>query len=386
MKKLVSCFVLSFCLLGSLFAKTKPLALEPIQFDPIIQKNEYIDVIADPRVEIFGIVCRLAGMQGFTNYYNGEVSYTTQIDSYFNKYKDDKAVTLAKSFIQREIGPDSILSLAYHVKPDFSGTVINFEPYPETLLENWKKIPTKQIYNFIKAVHDFAVKTNYVRFSNLTRGELLSNVGFFSNDFRDFAICEWTNTIFNEKLFDKMVISVNKICPLFLAYDLVIDENNTKTTYTTIYPSCYLSSMTITYLDNYVNQYIDSIWPDVEEKFSIAEKAYLKKVNPDNYKEIIKNMDMKQELVSYIGTFLYLEYLRSPIYLDAVKDKEQNEYVSYESVYGSLEKAYDADWFYKLHDLTNKFINNRDQYPSLESIFPEAKEIINSITIPEEVK
>lgn len=386
MKKLSICIILSFSLFGSLFAKTKPLSLEPIQIEPIIKSNEYIDVIADPRIELIGIICRLAGINGFTNYYTGEVSYTTQIDSYFTKYKDEKAVTLAKSLVQRGIGIDAILSLAYHIKPDFSGTVINFEPYPETLFESWKKISTREIYNFIKAIHDFAIKTNYQRFSNLTRSELLSHVGYFYKDFEDFAICKWVDSFFNNKSFDKIIISVNKICPLYCAYDTVIDENNTKLSYTTVYPSVNLIDMVITYFDNYVYQYVDMLWPEVEEQFTLALKTYYKKTNPEEYKEIIKNLDAKQNLVNYTSIFLFLEYLRSPIYLDALKDKEENQYIHYEAIYGDLEKAYDADWFYKIHEIIGKYANNRDEYPTFESIFPEIKEVINSIEISDEVR
>ena len=87
MKKLLSTTLLATLFFGTLFAAPKkPLNLEPIEIDPIIQSNNDIEVIADPRLEIIGIICRLAGYEGFTNSYSGEATYTTQIDSFFAKY------------------------------------------------------------------------------------------------------------------------------------------------------------------------------------------------------------------------------------------------------------------------------------------------------------
>ena len=388
MKKsiLISVFVCLFLgTFGTLSAAPKkPLVLEPIEIDPIIQSNNDIEVIADPRLEIIGIICRLAGYDGFTNYYTGEATYTTQIDSYFAKYKDEKVVITAKAFKDRGITAHSMISLAYHIKPDFSGTVIDFDPYPVTLMDNWKKIRTKEIYNFIKDVHDFLIKTNYSRLRILNKPTLLSNVGYFLRDFEDFAIPQFTDDFFGKNVFDKKVISVNMICPLLMAYDIVTDRDGKTTSYTTVYSNCYISSMTTTYFTNYIQEYADANWETVKEKFTNIILYYTKKMYPDKYKEYEKQL--KESINSslfaqYFGDFVYLEYLRSPIYENA---KKKEGALTYEYYYGELEKTYSSEWFYQLNNLTAEYVNNRDKYSSLKVFFPKIVDVINSINIDEE--
>ncbi|MBO4857817.1 MAG: DUF4932 domain-containing protein [Treponema sp.] len=388
MKKsiLISAFVCLFLgTFGTLSAAPKkPLVLEPIEIDPIIQSNNDIEVIADPRLEIIGIICRLAGYDGFTNYYTGEATYTTQIDSFFAKYKEEKVVTTAKAFKDRGITAHSMISLAYHIKPDFSGTVIDFDPYPVTLMDNWKKIRTKEIYNFIKDVHDFLIKTNYSRLRILNKPTLLSNVGYFLRDFEDFAIPQFTDDFFGKNVFDKKVISVNMICPLLFAYDIVTDRDGKTTSYTTVYSGCYISNMTITYFTNYLQEYADTNWEAVKDNFTNLILYYSKKMYPDKYKEYEKQL--KESINSslfaqYFCDFVYLEYLRSPIYENA---KKKEGALTYEYYYGELEKTYSSEWFYQLNNLTAEYVNNRDKYSSLKVFFPKIVDVINSINIDEE--
>lgn len=388
MKKsiLISAFVCLFLgTFGTLSAAPKkPLVLEPIEIDPIIQSNNDIEVIADPRLEIIGIICRLAGYDGFTNYYTGEATYTTQIDSFFAKYKDEKVVVTAKAFKDRGITAHSMISLAYHIKPDFSGTVIDFDPYPVTLMDNWKKIRTKEIYNFIKDVHDFLIKTNYSRLRILNKPTLLSNVGYFLRDFEDFAIPQFTDVFFGKNVFDKKVISVNMICPLLFAYDIVTDRDGKTTSYTTVYSGCYISNMTITYFTNYLQEYADTNWEAVKDNFTNLILYYSKKMYPDKYKEYEKQL--KESINSslfaqYFCDFVYLEYLRSPIYENA---KKKEGALTYEYYYGELEKTYSSEWFYQLNNLTAEYVNNRDKYSSLKVFFPKIVDVINSINIDEE--
>ena len=105
---------------------------------------------------------------------------------------------------------------------------------------------------------------------------------------------------------------------------------------------------------------------------------------PDKYKEYEKQL--KESISSglfaqYLGDFVYLEYLRSPIYENA---KKREGYLTYEYFFGELEKTYSAEWFYQVGDLTGEYANNRDKYPSLKVFFPKFVDLINSITFEEE--
>ena len=386
MKKLLTTTLLATLFFGTLFAAPKkPLNLEPIQIDEIVQKNDYIEVISDPRLEVIGIICRLAEYPSFTNYWVGEATYTTQIDSYFKKYKDDKAVSTAKAFKDRGIDAAAMVSLAYHIKPDFSGTVIDFDPYPDTLLENWKKIKTNEIYKFITSVHDFVIKTNYQRLLILNRGDLLAQVGYFYKDAEDYRIEEWTNDFFGKNVFDRKVISVNRICPLFMAYDIVKDRAGKTTAYTTVYPGCGLAQMLMIYLDNFIQEYGDAHWDSVKDNFTALIMDLAKKMYPEDYKKNEK--EIKKSIntglfVSFMCDFICLEYFCSPIFQEVAEKKEMSNV--YESVYASLEKNYSSEWFYKMVELSNEYTDNRNKYPTLKQFFPKYIDCINSISFEQE--
>ena len=390
MKKsiLISVFVCLFLgTVGTLSAATKkkPLSLEPIEIDKIIQSDEYIDVIADPRLEIIGIICRLAGYRVFTNYYVGEATYTTQIDSYFSKYKDDKVVTLAKAYLSRGMNANAMISLAYHIKPDFSGTVVDFSTLPDTLNYTWKKFRTNEIYKFITLVHDFVIKTNYPRLLILTRGELLSSVGHFLNDYRNNAICEWAEEFFGETLFDRQVISINKICPLVTSFDVVYDRDGKSTAYSTIYPNCYFDDLYLSYFSNFTNYYLSSIWDNIKDSAYPIVIDVMKKSGQEDVK-IDKNKDdasIKKGFVIYLSAFVALEFLRSDLYIE--KHKTDESYYTYEAAFGSLEKFITSDWFYKATELMEEYVNS-DEYETFADLLPKIEQLVNSIKIEEDKK
>ena len=140
MKKLISAAIVSRCLIASAFSAPKAPVLKPIDIDVVCEKGEYNDFVVDPRIEIIAIACRLAEMQGFTNVYGSGDELIGQTVTLYEKYKTHKAVNTIKTLIQNGIPNDAMISLAYHIKPDFSGTIIDFSPFPETLHYDWKKI------------------------------------------------------------------------------------------------------------------------------------------------------------------------------------------------------------------------------------------------------
>ena len=142
--------------------------------------------------------------------------------------------------------------------------------------------------------------------------------------------------------------------------------------------------MTITYFTNYLQEYADTNWEAVKDNFTNLILYYSKKMYPDKYKEYEKQL--KESINSslfaqYFCDFVYLEYLRSPIYENA---KKKEGALTYEYYYGELEKTYSSEWFYQLNNLTAEYVNNRDKYSSLKVFFPKIVDVINSINIDEE--
>lgn len=387
MKKLISLVVLTTLVLGTTFAapkKTPALQLEPIEIESIIQTDESgttYEVV--PTFEVIGIICRLAQYNEFLDYYNGDNSYTQRIDSLYSKYKDHKAVKKAIALKNKGISSGAMASLAYYIKPDFSGTIIDFEPLPEGLNPRWQKIKTKEIYDFITLVHDFAKETNYSRIFLLVKPDLLSGVAYFNSDSTKYHISEFAKKFFNNSPNCNTTISVNMISPGYWYDGWTVDSNENTKLYGTIYPSCYFYDYLRTYFSAESLPVANLIWDDVKDNLLKVFMAYTKLIIQDEkkFEKYQKDFIPFSPLVSeYISIFAILEYLKTPEYLDSIKDEDYP--LTYEVAFASLEKELDGGFFYDAIKLFEEYSANRDKYPSLTDFAPKLVEFINSIPVP----
>ena len=386
MKKLLSTIVLFTLILGSTFAAApKSLNLEPIEIETIIQTDEFgttYQVV--PTFEVIGIICRLAQYNEFLGYYNGDDSYTKRIDSFYSKYKDHKAVKKAIALKNKGITSGAMVTLAYYIKPDFSGTIVDFETLPEGFHPNWQKIKTKEIYDFVTLVHDFAKETNYSRIFLLVKPDLLGGVGYFNNDSKKYHIAEFAKKYFNNSQKTNTIISVNMISPCYWYDGWTVDSNGNTNLYGTIYSSCYLFEYLRTYFSAECLPVANLIWDDVKDNLCNVYMAYTKKIISDekHLKEFEKNFSPYSPLVGeYIGLFAILEYLKTPEYLDSIKDEDYP--LTYDAVFASLEKELDGGFVYDAIKLSDEYSANRDKYPSLTDFAPKIVEFVNSIPVPE---
>ena len=79
-----------------------------------------------------------------------------------------------------------------------------------------------------------------------------------------------------------------------------------------------------------------------------------------------------------MSNFVAMEYLRSPIFIEAAEKKEITN--AYEAAFSEGEKTFSAEWYYQLVDLTHEYVNNRDKYPTFQEFFPQIVDLINSIS------
>lgn len=385
MKKVLSAFFVLFLALGTSFAAPKKsIELEPIEIDSIIQTDEYGTLYEIyPPLEVVGIICRLAGYKLFQGYYTGEDSYTTQIDTLYKNKKDHKAVQKAINFASRGIESDAMVTLAYYIKPDFSGTITNLNPLPENLKLKWKKIKPKEIESFVKMVHDFAQDTNYQRIFLLNRATLLSNIGYFNNDYNKYAFIKWSKDFFGETDYKNNVISVNMICPCYFFIDSVSNSDNEKTLYSSIYPGCGFLNAFLCTTSALCLDVSSEIWEDIKDHYRALSCYMIKKQSPDNFKEIEKNYTPTyNEVADFMSFFCFLNYLKDSDYLETIKDEDYP--YTYESLFSGIEKTLDGFFVYDAVKLLDEYSNNRDKYPTFKDFAPKIAEFINSIQWEEE--
>ena len=376
MKKLLSAALFSAILISSLFCAPKSPVMEPIQIQAVEDQGEINKFIVDPRIELVGMVCRLAEIQGFMLNYTGDNAFLSQMDTLFAKYKEHKIVKTAKSLNKKGIDSSAMISLAYHIKPDFSGTIIDFSPFPETLYFAWKKIGTKAIYDFVKQLHDFAVESNFQRIYTLNNGSYIYNVGNMKKDIEKVKIAQWTEEFFNTNDFEKPVITVSAICAGGNYYDFVVGSDGKRLAYFTTYPGTSYINFENCYINFFTQIYATNNWDAVKENYIKYNMDYVKKYNPSAIEEAKKLEITDYDLAILMGTYCYLAFLKQ-------KGPELENHPSFEEIFGALEKKLGDPNILKAAALIDEYSAARDKYPTFNDFAPRLNEFINTIAIEE---
>ena len=142
-------FVISLALIVACLTPASTEAARPV-----------IRVHADPVVELFGIVFRLAEAREFSTSAEGS-AHRAAIDAHFGAFRDHAAVDLARRLRrERGISYDAVISLAHHIH-----NVRNFslaaplDPRPEHLDRRWDAASATA---FINALRSFVNDTGYL--------------------------------------------------------------------------------------------------------------------------------------------------------------------------------------------------------------------------------
>ena len=380
MKKVIAFCFLSFLVLASAFSaakKSKIIQLEPIEFDVVKSHNGHFEYMVDPRVELMAIICRLTGYNVFTGYYNGDNSYLTQVDSFFAKYKDEIVIKSAQGFMERGVSGDAFISLALHIKPDFSGTIDSMKPLPKTLNEKWKKIGSNSINTFVKQVHDFAVKSNFARFYAVNRSDYLGNIVWLDDGFEKKNVGTWAADFFKGIDVGETTIVSSRVLAGWNLFDFAEDLDGKLTSYVSTYPGGYYADMTGAYFSLYLQDYLNENWDTVKDTYTKFLKSFLKKLHPEqDQKEIDKREVTRNDLSIDLSVYVYITYLEDSI----ATAKEDDDYFkpTFDAYYASLEKTV-GDSFLKCMDLLKEYKENRDKYPEIKDFYPRITEYVNSL-------
>ena len=118
-----------------------------------------IKIEVDPRVELIGIIFRLAGNG---EYNQGRIrSYVRDIERQFGDFDDHPAVKLAVRLRSKHrMGCDGPMSLAVHIDSDYRPRKA-FEQWPWGLDGRWKKQETAE---FLELLRQFAAETKFNEF------------------------------------------------------------------------------------------------------------------------------------------------------------------------------------------------------------------------------
>lgn len=385
MKKVVSKLLLSLIAITGVFAapkKSTELNLEPIQIElPSLQGSEFL-YTSDPRIEIVGILGRLAGYEQFSLNYDGENAFLSQIDQIFAKYKNHKLVKKVQQYKKAGITDSAWLNLAYHIKPDFSGTTVPFDPYPAHLNPEWNKFKAKELNDLVTQIHDFVIETNFSRICLLNQSTYLNNIGWLNENVEPFKIHTWGKEFFNDSNVQNVVVNISYLCAGNSYFDYVTDSNNKRAYYITIAPGCTYYDIICCYSFLYTMDYAIENWDAVKENFIKYRKDFAKKYNPNQAKEIDNYEFINVHLALLFSDYLYLSFNK---YFGSIQTEKQiekygNYAENYDSIYQYLLKNVGPDAVSAI-DLLNYYLENREKYPTFKSFAPKLNEYINSLKV-----
>jgi len=371
MKKIILSVILVAGLCASIFGAAKKPQMESINTEIYSHENQFIEYTNLPQYEMLAIACRIAGIPGFTENYNGGYAYLGQIDSMADKYKDNKLVKLIKAANKKGVSCEGFVSLAYHIKPDFSSTTCDLDPKPNTLLYEWQKVSGKEIYAIVSALHDFAEETPFMKFQNLYRADYITVIQETNNNVNKYKTQEWLNDFFGYPL--PVTVNFSFVNVGYNFYDFTTDSNAQEKIFITVYPYSYLQDMCRNYVMCYTQKLADSIWDEVKDNYKKYIMSYSKRVHPDTYDP--KNFDNMSafDLATLMSTYCLVEYV-------GVAFEEESPGI-YEETKNAVYKALQDDNLFSVFDLIDEYKADRETYPTIRELAPKIADLINNLPV-----
>lgn len=140
-------------------AAIEPAAAEPEPSIalPLTKRSGAITVTVDPRVELMGILCNLAG---FNEYLGGATGfYHKAVAERFSPFVDHPAVTTLKRLrTSHGISYNAPMCLAVHLDPLTFRPRVTFDPFPARLDSRWLGVPIELL---LAEILDFKLRSQF---------------------------------------------------------------------------------------------------------------------------------------------------------------------------------------------------------------------------------
>ncbi len=324
-----------------------------------------IKIEVDPRVELVGIVFRLAGNY---EYSQGRIrSYVRDIERQFGDFDNHPAVKLAARLrSQRRMSCDGPMSLAVYIDRDFRPRK-TFEQWPWGLDGRWKKQETAE---FLEQLQQFAAETKFNEFFEAHGTLYETGMRSCQAVMAQYDLQTWLGEFFGvEEMGDLRLVlgflnGPSNYGPRFAAgktlekYAIVgmslpdADGNpvfGPRKLETTAHEFCH------SFANPVVDKYMEQLQP-AGEKLYAAKAPAMKRIGYQNWRSLMYESAVRACVASHIRHSFEPECLQD--YLDA-------------------EAGYGFVWTGDLCNLLEKYESNRDLYPTFESFFPEFVTFLN---------
>jgi len=318
-----------------------------------------IKIEVDPRVELIGIVFRLAGNYEFNQ---GRIrSYVRDIERQFGDFDNHPAVKLAARLrSRRRMGCDGPMSLAAYIDRDYRPRK-SFEQWPWGLDGRWKKQETAE---FLEKLRQFAAETKFDEFYKAHSKLYETGIRSCRAVMSQYDLQTWLGEFFGvEEMGDMRLVlgflnGPSNYGPRFTAgkthekYAVIgmslpdADGNpvfRPRKLETTAHEFCH------SFTNPVVDKYMEQLQP-AGEKLYAAKALAMKRIGYQSWRSLMYESAVRACVASYIRNSFEPEYLQN--------------YLDNEAGYGFV-------WTEELSDLLRTYEKNRVKYPTFESFFPE---------------
>ncbi len=363
------CNIKPFISLALVLVYSIGLPLSVLAADNLPAKNiTYVGKITievDPRVELIGIVFRLAGNPEFNH---GTLRpYVKAIERHFGDFDNHPAVKMAAELRQtRSMSCDGPMSLAVHIDRNYRLRKTD-EQWPSTLDERWNRQETTK---FLKHLRQFAKETKFDEFFKSQSAIYETGIRSCNDLIGPLEIGTWLQQYFGVENTGDLNLLLGFVNG-FSSYGVRFMNGGTSEKYAIVGMRPFDTENTIIFrpiqIGTTVHEFCHSFANPVVEKYMVQLRPAGEKLFAAHEAAMRMNGYQKWESLMYetatrACVMSFVRHKLEPMYL--------KYFVEYENRAGFV-------WVEDVGNFLKTYDNQRDKYPTFESFFPEFVAFLN---------
>lgn len=320
-----------------------------------------IPVEADPRVELIGIVFRLAG---HWEYKQCRIpSYASDIDEHFGDFAQHPVVKLAAKLRDTSgVSYDAPMSLAIHIDCDLR-PLKSFEQWPWGLDGRWHKEETQE---FLAALRDFAAETKFDAFFQAHRPMCDKGIASCQAVLAQFDLTGWFDDFFGIEKTDELrvVLGFNNGCSNY-GLRVMIEKGLRKYAIVgmefcdpqgdpTFDPRLLVLAaheFCHSFTNPVVNEYMEQLQPAAERFYATHAQA-MRNIGYGDWRSVMYETAVRACVASFVRTAI------------------EPQHPGLCRLYIQREAGFGFTWIEEMDALLKTYEANREQYPTFASFFP----------------
>jgi len=361
-KNVVFCAVILLVFSMGMFSPALAANNQPVVYMSNVGK---ITIEVDPRVELIGIVFRLAGSPEFND---GTLRpYAKAIERHFGDFDSHPVVKMAAQLRNtRLMSCDGPMSLAVHI-------VYNYrlrktaEEWPSTLDYRWEKQETAE---FLEKLRQFAAETKFDEFFKAQRDIYETGIQSCKDLIGPLNLEKWLVVFFGVKDCGDLKLVLGFVNG-FYNYGVRFTHDQTSEKYAIVGMRPFDAANTVifrpmnlghtvhefchSFANPIVKKYLDQMQPAGEKLFA-AHEAAMRMRGYQKWESVMYETAVRACVMSFI------RQKWEPIYV--------GYFLEYEVKAGFV-------WTEDMGNFLKTYENQRDKYPTFESFFPEFVTFLN---------